>query len=74
MNERLSRDIQPWLILSHLAMTLMDMGDGGMSVNLSIVATWGNSEDLIFKPAPRNLRDMLGLHTTTFQALAQYCA
>lgn len=63
MNERLPGDMQPWLILSHLAMALMDMGDGGTSVNLSIVATLGNSEDLIFKPAPRNLRDMLGLHT-----------
>lgn len=63
MNERLPGDMQPWLILSHLAMTPMDTGDDGTSVNLLIVATLGNSEDLIFKPAPRDLRDTLGLHT-----------
>lgn len=63
VNERLPGDMQPWLILSHLAMTPMDTGDGGTSVNLSIFATLGNSEDLIFKPAPHDFRDMLGLHT-----------
>lgn len=63
MNERLPGDMQPWLILSHLAMTPMETGDGGKLVNWSIIATLGNSVDLIFKPAPRDLRDMLGLHT-----------
>lgn len=63
VNERLPGDMQPWLILSHLAMTPMDRGDGGTSLNLSILATLGNSEDLIFRPTPRDLRAMLGLHT-----------
>ena len=62
MRRRVPGDTQPWLILSHLAMKLMDRGDGGTSVNLLIFAALGNCEDLIFKPAPHNLRDMLGLH------------
>lgn len=63
MNERLPGDMQPWLILSHLAMVTIDRGESHPSGNLSIIANLGNSEDLIFKPAPRNLRDMVGLHT-----------
>ncbi|MEE4180198.1 type I restriction enzyme HsdR N-terminal domain-containing protein [Pseudomonas viridiflava] len=62
MHERLLGNLQPWLVLSHLAALPMAMGADEISKNLRIFANLGNYEDLIFKPAPSNVKDMIGLH------------
>ncbi|MBU6958939.1 type I restriction enzyme HsdR N-terminal domain-containing protein [Pseudomonas sp. CVAP len=71
MNERLLGNLQPWLVLSHLAALPMAMGADEISKNLRIFANLGNYEDLIFKPAPSNLKDMIGLHFHNIQDVGQ---
>jgi hypothetical protein len=62
MDERVRGDMQPWLVLSHLAVIPADGGDDGTSVNMGIFVRIGNSEDLIYKPSPGKLSDIAGLH------------
>lgn len=61
MNERLPGNVQPWIVLSHLAVVPIAVGEDEISKNLKIFANLGNHEDLIFKPAPSNLKDILCL-------------
>lgn len=63
MKERLAGDLQPWLILSYLAMTPVGGGAGGGLLNWGIFAELGNCEDLIFKPPVREIKNMVSLHT-----------
>jgi hypothetical protein len=62
MDERVPGEMQPWLVLSHLAVIPADGGDNGTSVNMGIFARIGNSEDLIYKPSSGKLSDIAGLH------------
>jgi hypothetical protein len=62
MDERLRSDMQPWIILSHLAGFPIDRGEDEPSANMEIFAMIGNSEDLIYTPPPGRVNDIQGLH------------
>jgi len=62
MDERAVTNIEPWLVLSHLAAIPADFGDDGISSNMAIFVCIGNSEDLIWEPPAGKMHNMVGLH------------
>ena len=62
MDERVPGDMQPWLVLSHLAAIRADFGSDGPSFNMGVFASIGNSEDLIYRPPPGKLGEAPGFH------------
>ncbi len=62
MDERVPGDMQPWLVLSHLAMRAVEGADPEFSINMAIFAQIGNSEDLIYAPPPGKFGDVVGFH------------
>ena len=61
-DEKMLGNLQPWLVLSHLAAILSDHGDDGYSFNMTIFANLGNSKYLIYTPPEGKLNDAIGMH------------
>ncbi|MRT28658.1 type I restriction enzyme HsdR N-terminal domain-containing protein [Herbaspirillum sp. CAH-3] len=62
MNEPVMDDLQPWLILSHLAAIRLNGDDSKPSLNMSILAGIGNFSGQLYVPPPTTLNEIPGFH------------
>ena len=62
MNEEVVKNIQPWLVLSHLSSWPMAIEGYEATANFSIFMTLGISRHLLLRPPPAELAQMTGFH------------
>jgi hypothetical protein len=62
MNEEVVGNMEPWIVLSHLASFPMFKEGDTQSENLSIFGRLGATEHLLYLPGPSNLADVPGVH------------
>ncbi len=61
-DEEVIGDLQPWIVLSHLASWPMTVAGYELSANFSIFAELGASRHLLYQPRPTELVHMPSLH------------
>lgn len=62
MNETMMDDLQPWLVLSHLAAGFFTGSELEPSHNMSILAGIGDFSGQLYAPPPTTLSEMPGFH------------
>lgn len=62
MNEEVTGNLQPWLVLSHLASWPMAVDNAELSANFSIFTELGTYQGLLAEPRPTRLADVPGFH------------